>query len=173
MQNEKRETVMQNINSKYTQTCFGAWYKVFLLLLFTFASCCPSRTNIYTIVKRTHNKGNDTIDFSEAICFDWDKIYWFPIGYSLDYINSIVNINAFWQDVGDRIIFVKNGRVVYHREYFPCHETPLKRISFNPDSALVFQKDNALFAIEKVSDKLYILSHIPKTMVGDTSLMGN
>ena len=162
-----------NINPKYTRTCFGAWYKVFLLLLFTFASCCPSRTDIYTIVKRTHNKGNDIIDFSEALCFEWDKMYWFPAGYPLEYVNSIVNINRFYPDMGDRIVFVNDGRVVYFREYFPYHETPLKRVSFNPDLALVFQKDNALFAIEKVSDKLYILSHIPKTMVGDTSLSGN
>ena len=147
--------------------------KVFLFVVLTTVSCCPSGTDIYTIVKRTYNNGNDTIDFGEALCFEWDKMYWFSIGYSLDNINPIVNINAFWQDVGDRIVFVKNGRVVYHKEYFPCHETPLKRISFNPDSALVFQKDNALFAIEKVSDKLYILSHIPKITVVDTSLSDN
>ena len=100
-------------------------------------------------------------------------MYWFPEGYYLDYVNSIVNISRFYHDMTDKIVFVKDGRIVYFREYIPYHETPQKRISFNPDLALVFQKDNALFAIEKLSDKLYVLSHIPKTMVGDTSLSGN
>lgn len=147
--------------------------KVFLFVVLTIVSCCPSGTDIYTIVKRTYNNGNDTIDFSEALCFDWDRMYWFPEGYYLDYVNSIVNINRFYPDMGDRIVFVNDGRVVYFREYFPYHETPQKRISFNPDLALVFQRDNALFAIEKVSDKLYILSHIPKITIVDTSLSGN
>ena len=147
--------------------------KAFLFVVLTTVSCCPSRTDIYTIVKRTYNNGNNTIDFSEVLCFEWDRMYWFSMGYSLEYVNSIVNINRFYPDMGDRIVFVNDGRIVYFREYIPYHETPQKRISFNPDLALVFQKDNALFAIEKVSDKLYILSHIPKTMVGDTSLSGN
>ena len=147
--------------------------KVFLFVVLTTVSCCPSGTDIYTIVKRTYNNGNDTIDFGEALCFDWDRMYWFPEGYYLDYVNSIVNISRFYHDMTDKIVFVKDGRIVYFREYIPYHETPQKRISFNPDLALVFQKDNALFAIEKLSDKLYVLSHIPKTIVSDTSLSEN
>lgn len=147
--------------------------KAFLFVVLTIASCCPSGTDIYTIVKCAYNNGNDTIDFSEALCFEWDRMYWFSVGYPLEYVNSIVNINRFYPDMGDRIVFVNDGRVVYFREYFPYHETQLKRVSFNPDLALVFQRDNALFAIEKLSDKLYVLSHIPKTIVSETSLSEN
>ena len=55
--------------------------KAFLFVVLTIASCCPSGTDIYTIVKCAYNNGNDTIDFSEALCFEWDRMYWFPAGY--------------------------------------------------------------------------------------------
>ena len=84
--------------------------KVFLFVVLTIVSCCPSGTDIYTIVKRTYNKGNDTIDFGEALCFEWDRMYWFPAGYPLEYVNSIVNINRFYPDMGDRIVFVNDGK---------------------------------------------------------------
>jgi len=142
--------------------------KGFLLLLLTMVSCAPLGSDVYDIVKRTYNNGNDTIDFRESLWFDWDTMYWFPSNISLEEVNSIVNINSFWQDVGDRIVFVKDNKIVYYKEYFPYHETPMKRICFNPNSVLGIYKDDALFFIQKLGDKLYVLSQIQKTTGRDT-----
>lgn len=131
----------------------------FLLLLLTTVSCGPG-SDVDSIVKRTYNNGIDTIDLGETLPFDWDTMYWFPSNIPLEEINSIVNINKYWQDVGDRIVFVKDGKIVYYKEYFPYHETPLERICFNPNSVQAYHKNDALFSIEKKGDKLFILTKI-------------
>lgn len=138
--------------------------KVFILLLLTMSSCNPYGSDVYCTVKHTYDNGIDTINFGEALEFDWDTMYWFPSNISLEEINSIVNINSVWQDVGDRIVFVKGDKIVYYKEYFPYHETPLERICFNPNSVQAIYKDDAVFFIQKFGEKLFILSQIQKTM---------
>lgn len=144
---------------------YNIYRKGLLLLFLTMASCTPFRSDVYNIVKHTYDNGNDTIDFGEVLWFDWDTMYWFPSNISVDEINLIVNINSYWQDVGDRIIFVKGNKIVYYKEYFPNHETPLKRITFDPSTVQKTNKEDAIFLIRKVSDKLYVLS--PTTDVMD------
>ncbi len=141
---------------------YKLYHIVFLLLLLTMNSCIPYRSDVYRIVNHTYEKGVDTINFGEALEFDWDTMYWFPSNISLDEINSIVNINNVWQDVGDRIVFVKDNNIVYYKEYFPYHETPQRRICFNPNSTYVIHKEESLFLIQKKSDKLYVLSPVKK-----------
>lgn len=138
--------------------------KVFILLLLTMSSCNPYGSDVFCTVKHTYDNGIDTINFGEALEFDWDTMYWFPSNISLEEINSIVNINSVWQDVGDRIVFVKGHKIVYYKEYFPYHETPLERICFNPNSVQAIYKDDAVFFIQKFGEKLFILSQIQKTM---------
>lgn len=132
---------------------------VFILLLLIDTSCTPFRSDVYSTVKHTYDNGIDTINFGEVLGFDWDTMYWFPSNISLEEINSIVNINSVWQDVGDRIIFVKGEKIVYYKEYFPHNETPLNRICFNPNLVQIYHKDDALFSIQRLGDKLFILTH--------------
>ena len=147
--------------------------KVFILLLVTMTSCNPFRSDVYSIVKHTYDNGIDTINFGEALEFDWDTMYWFPSNITLEEINSIVNINSVWQDVGDRIVFVKGNKIVYYKEYFPYHEKPLEVICFKPNSVQIIHKDDALFFIQKVGDKLFILSQIQKTTGSNTPWTNN
>jgi len=55
--------------------------------------------------------------------FRWEKVYIFSVGASLEDIQKVLNVpyNQ-WQDVVDRIVFVNQGKVVYHEEYFPYPE---------------------------------------------------
>ena len=149
------------------------YHNIFILLLLAVSSCNHYGSDVYCTVKRTYNNEIDTINFGEALVFDWDTMYWFPSNISLEEINSIVNINSVWQDVGDRIVFVKGDKIVYYKEYFPCHETPLERICFNPNSVQTIHKDDAVFFIQKVGNKLFILSQIPKTAGCDTPCTNN
>ncbi|MDO4217600.1 MAG: hypothetical protein Q4D03_05415 [Bacteroidales bacterium] len=135
---------------------------IMLMLLAMITSCNFIGPDVYNIVKTNADQGVDTINFTDALWFDWDTMYWFPSNYPLEEINAIVNINNYWQDVGDRIVFVKDHKIVYYNEFFPYHETPLERIDFNTDSLMVVGSDDALFSIQKVGDKLYILSSIKK-----------
>ena len=120
------------------------------------------RHDVFDVVKHTFNNGSDTIDFNESLWFEWDTMYWFPSKYSLEEVNSIVNINSYWQDVGDRIVFVKGNRIVHYKEYFPYHEIPLERICFNSDSIQVTYREDALFSIQRISNKLFVLNHVQK-----------
>ncbi|MCG7856950.1 hypothetical protein MD537_08230 [Flavihumibacter sediminis] len=55
--------------------------------------------------------------------FKWDKVFIFPVGASLEEIEKVLGVPyKQWQDVGDRIILVNQGKVVYHEEYFPYPE---------------------------------------------------
>jgi len=132
--------------------------RVLLLLLLTIVSCNPFKADVYNVVKSTYDSGIDTIDFGKSLWFDWDTMYWFPSNIPLEEINSMVNINGFWQDVGDRLIFVKTNKIVYYNEFFPNHETPMERICIDPNSVQVIRKEDASFIIRKVGDKLFILS---------------
>lgn len=132
--------------------------RVLLLLLLTIVSCNPFKADVYNVVKSTYDSGIDTIDFGESLWFDWDTMYWFPSNIPLEEINSMVNINGFWRDVGDRLVFVKKNKIVYYNEFFPNHETPMERVCIDPYSVQVIRKEDASFLIRKVSDKLYILS---------------
>ena len=126
------------------------------LLIATF-SCNSFKPDVDSIVKITSDRGTDIINFDETMWFDWDTMYWFPMNYSLDEVDLIININNFWKDVGDRIVFVKDDKIVYYKEYFPANEKPLQRICFEPDTFLVIYRGNAVFSIKKESEKLYVL----------------
>lgn len=137
------------------------YYKTgFVILILTAVSCNPFGTDVYSVVKDAYNDSVETIDFSEVMGFEWDTMYWFPMNIPLEEVNSIVNINSFWQDIGDRIVFVKDKRIVYYQEFFPCSEVPLKRICFDPNSIHIISREDALFLVRRVSDKLFVLSII-------------
>lgn len=130
---------------------------VLLAQLLAMASC-GLFNDVYGVVRNTYESGLRSVDLGEALWFDWDTMYWFPSNIPLDEINSMVDINGFWQDVGDRVVFVKEGKVVCYDEFFPYHETPMERICLDPDSVQVIRKEDASFLIRKAGDRLYVLS---------------
>lgn len=131
---------------------------VLLAQLLAMASCGLFRDDVYGVVRNAYESGLRSVDLGEALWFDWDTMYWFPSNIPLDEINSMVNINGFWQDVGDRVVFVKGGKVVCYDEFFPHHESPMERICLDPDSVQVIRKEDASFLIRKAGDRLYVLS---------------
>ena len=143
---------------------------VLLAQLLAMASCGLFRDDVYGVVRNAYESGLRSVDLGEALWFDWDTMYWFPSNIPLDEINSMVDINGFWQDVGDRVVFVKGGKVVCYDEFFPYHETPMERICLDPDSVQVIRKEDALFLIRKAGDRLYVLSQtghpLPSGSVG-------
>ena len=82
---------------------------VLLAQLLAMASCGLFRDDVYGVVRNAYESGLRSVDLGEALWFDWDTMYWFPSNIPLDEINSMVDINGFWQDVGDRVVFVKGG----------------------------------------------------------------
>jgi hypothetical protein len=89
--------------------------------------------------------------------FKWDKVYIFYVGASLENIEKVLGVPyTQWQDVGDRIIFVNQGKVVYHEEYFPYPEHIEKgRTFFELNKApYIGEYNTAMFEVTKeVNDK--------------------
>jgi uncharacterized protein YigE (DUF2233 family) len=84
--------------------------------------------------------------------FKWQKVYVFRAGASLEEIEKVLGIPyKQWQDIGDRIIFVDNGQVVYHEDYFPYPEhvengSTQFELSIEP---YVGEFDKAMFSVTK------------------------
>ena len=51
---------------------------ILLFVAATMFSCNPYGSDVYCTVKHTYDNGIDTINFGEALEFDWDTMYWFP-----------------------------------------------------------------------------------------------
>lgn len=124
-------------------------YLLFLSIIF---SSCKDNS----IAARLYCKCDGQIkcirQVKDVTTFKWDKVYIFSIGASLEDIEKTLGIPyKLWQDVGDRIIFIEKGKVVYHEEYFPYPEHIEKGRSFFELSKAPYvgQYSTATFSVTK------------------------
>jgi len=60
-------------------------------------------------------------------------------------------------DIGDRIIFLNKGRMVYHQEWFPNPSKPAKGIIFETDlQKFRIDRLNANFSVRKVGEAFFL-----------------
>lgn len=83
--------------------------------------------------------------------FKWDKVYVFSVGASLEEIDQALGFHySQWEDIGERIIFVEKGEVVYHEDYFPYPEMENGTVHFelgNPP--YIGRYNKAFFSVER------------------------
>lgn len=132
------------------------------LIISIFVTGCTNRNDIDIIVSnqwdKCEDKKNCMIDFSKSMDFDWDTMYYYSVGNSLDEINKDLGFELKeFNDIGDRVLFTKNQKVVYQKEWFPNPSAQQEgSIFLTGDNKFRVKKSNAKFRIKK-KDKCFYL----------------
>lgn len=141
-------------------------FLLLLVVIISFISCSKS-TDIDKIVSNKwqdcNDKSNCKINFANAMGFDWDIMYYFSGKYSLEEINKDLGFDfKEFTEIGDRVIFLKNGNVVYHKEWFYDVDEQTKGIVFLTDlTKFKLKKAEAVFQIKKEGSIFYLTSPAP------------
>jgi hypothetical protein len=94
-----------------------------LLFLSIILTSCKDNSIAAKIYEKCGEQDKCVRQVKDVTNFKWDKVYIFRVGTSLEDIEKGLGFPyKQWQDVADRIIFVGNGKVVYHEEYYPYPE---------------------------------------------------
>jgi len=95
----------------------------YLLFLSIILPSCKDNSIAAKLYSKCDGQNKCIQQVKDVTNFKWDKIYIFSVGASLEDIEKTMGVPyKQWQDIGDRIIFVENDKVVYHEEYFPYPE---------------------------------------------------
>lgn len=105
-------------------------------------------------------KGSDScmLNIKEATTFSWEKMYVFKTTASLEIINEVLGFTyPYYEDVAERIVFVRNNKIIYHDDYYPTFDDGIyTSLVFDLSSGLSyksFSSDSAVFKIEKIEIK--------------------
>lgn len=92
---------------------------------------------------------NCIVDMTEIIEGNWDTMYYFSNSYNLEDIASeLGDFPISYNDVGDRIFFVKDKTIIYYKEWFPYPEQSDESI-YIPCQMLKVTKELSKFKIKK------------------------
>ena len=124
----------------------------YLLFLTIILPSCKDNSIAGKLYSKCDGQNNCIRQVKDVTNFKWDKVYIFSVGASLEDIQKTLGVPyEQWQDVGDRIIFVEKGKVVYHEEYFPYPEHIEKGRTFFELSKTPYvgQYNTATFSVTK------------------------
>ena len=122
---------------------------------------------IFHIEKTCNENEPCIVRIQEITDFEWDNMYVFKVGVSLETINHVIGFEyPYFTDVAYRVIFTKSNAVVYHEDTFPYPERRLDRQVFfeipsDTMKYLSLSKDEAIFVSERIldnNDKYYVLT---------------
>jgi hypothetical protein len=141
---------------------------IFFFVLSLMACDDGFQTKVEDGIEQTCN-GLDSckINMSEIMTFDWDKMYVFKSGATLEQINEVIGFEyPYFEDIAYRVIFTKSNSVVFHEDDFPYPENKaVRKINFafpnNSINYLAFKRDSAVFTVKKNvynNEGSYILS---------------
>lgn len=137
--------------------------EIFILSLLLLFSACSNLNDFDNIIEREFDKcskqsSNCVLDLSNIMNFEWDTMYYFSRANSLEEINEYISFNyEQFVDIGDRVIFLKNKKVVYHQDWFPNPSDEPVGVIFDTDlKVFKVDKSNAKFKAEKKGNLLYL-----------------
>lgn len=125
----------------------------FVIYCSVLLTSCSEKNNIDNIVSEKWEKCDNhvdcVVDFATSMQFQWDTMYFFSGANSKEDIEKELRLTYDqWEDVGDKVIFLNKGNIVYQQDWF-----------LNPDKLVdgtVFLTDLKMFKIDKSSSKFRI-----------------
>ncbi len=127
------------------------------LVLF-FSGCfilisCSNRNDIDNIISNEYekcdSKTNCIVDLAVSMNFEWDTMCYYSGAYSLEEINQDLGFDLKqFTDIGDRVIFLSKGNIVYQKEWFPNPS--------EPKIGTVFKTDLKKFRVSKLDARFRI-----------------
>jgi hypothetical protein len=128
-------------------------------LIFLVIGCSENINSDSVIAKKIekvcNNKMSCRIDMKNLVNVEWDKMYFFKEGMSLEQINQILGFKYnYFEDIAKRLVFVKANQVVFHEDEFPSIESAKNgELVFNIGDSIMFKSylpDEAIFSVQKV-----------------------
>lgn len=138
---------------------------IYLLLISSalFFSACSNRNDFDSIIINEFNKcpkqsTNCIVDLSKIMNFEWDTMYYFSGANSLEDMNEILGFDyKQFSDIGDRVIFLKNGKIVYQKEWLFNLDKELQEVIFSTNfKNFKVERTNAKFKIIQQGDFFYL-----------------
>jgi hypothetical protein len=134
---------------------------LFLGVFFSLLSCSNKNDFDYIVADKYQQCEENTIcviDFSALMWFEWDTMCFYSGANSLDEINKDLGFELEeYIDVGDRIIFLNKGKVVYYQEWFPEPSKPLEGTVFVTDLKKIrLPKSDTKFKIKKEGKAFFL-----------------
>ena len=126
---------------------------IFIPLMCALSSC---KSNMYDkidsyVKKNCENKDTCILFLKDITDFEWEQFYFIPIGED---VSKILGINyPFDTDISEVIVFLRDGKIVYHEENFYHPEKPSKynfsKNDYLLNEYLVLTPAEAVFHITK------------------------
>jgi hypothetical protein len=126
---------------------------------------CSSQNSFKTIIQKHWDtcKSEDfcTINLANSFTINWDTLCYYSGALSLEEINRDLGIELKdFTDIGDRIILLNKGQIVYHWSWFyEPSEQPSGVIIETNLKKFKISKQEALFKIKK-NGKMLVLTRI-------------
>ena len=134
---------------------------IFILISIVCFSCSNNKNKVDKVVssywENNHTRTNAIIDFSKEFDFDWDTLCYYSVGCSIEDINRDLGfkLTAF-TDLADRMIFLKNGELVYIAGWWYDPENHQGVAIDTPKMLFRISRNRAKFYVEK-RDKVFVL----------------
>ena len=131
---------------------------IFFLALFII-SCNENINSDSVIAKKIEKECNNNlscrINMATLVNKDWDKMFVFKEGVSLEQINQVLGFKYdYFEDIAKRIVFVKGNQVVFHEDEFQGVESAKNgELVFNIGDSLMFKSylpNEAIFNVQRI-----------------------
>lgn len=151
--------------------------KKFLILVFCiFVFNCSNKNDFDNIISKEWDKCDKknecVIDFAHIMNFNWDTMCFYSAANSLEEINNDLGTELKdFTDIGDRIIFLDNGKIVYHKEWFYSSIQETKGVIFVTSlSKFKVSKFNSKFKVSK-KNKIFFIKSLDNDNVPNRELL--
>ena len=134
---------------------------IFILISIVCFSCSNNENKVDDVVssywEKNHTRSDIIIDFSKEFDFDWDILCYYSVGCDIEDINHDLGFRlTTFTDLADRIIFLKNGKLVYIAGWWYDPEN-LRGVAIDTPKMLYrINRNRAKFYVEK-RDKVFVL----------------
>lgn len=137
---------------------------LFLGVYLSFISC-SNKEDFDKIVSsewiKCKERANCTIDFADVMHFEWDTMCFYSGACSLEDINKDLGFELKeFTDIGDRVIFLNKGEIIYQKEWFSKPSEPAVGTVFETDlKKFRVSKSDAKFKISN-QGKVYFVTKL-------------
>lgn len=105
-------------------------------------------------------EGGCIVALKDLIVEDWDYVLISNEAFSLEELNNQLGFEyPYFMDIGNRIIFVKGEKVIYHEdEFFNPDNIKEGKVFFNFDKSnyMKIERNNATFKVIKYNNNYYL-----------------
>ena len=143
--------------------CYVMSKVIMILLISTVYSCThPSESKInYMVSLVCFDKDHGcVVSLKDLIVEDWDYVLISNEAFSLKELNDQLGFEyPYFADIGNRIIFVKGEKIIYHEdEFLNPDDLKEKNVFFNfeNNNYMKIERNNAVFKVVKDENNYYL-----------------